>query len=351
MDIIVASMEDHTVHIESLFDARFMKAPVRAEMLDHAFALVVPADVLGVDMMTTVVDHVQFLFPAGCPTHDRLVKALHRAFPEFAHLSLRDIYLQLLSQIELVRGVAQDQLYDFLEFFAGEANLTRGMLEAGFRAKAFDVVYNEVADVEHDLKVPQGFRYWVLSLCFTCPGADQWHGIVCSSWVFMSRPQTKRSLNQHVPARIWGDESRELVASGNDFAIKVTFMCSLGLLCRVNFIIEQPLSSILSHFPCVERLLSLPSVMTTSTFLGNFGAASQKPVKFWHTASWVKQMKTGRPANLADFVSLVRRGPNGRVTGILKEMKQSQAYPVQFGRTAGVVRKLLLRKAHADPQV
>ena len=166
------------MQLESLFDARFMKAPVSAAMLYHALAVVVPAEILGVDMVTTVVDHVGLVFPAGCPTHDRLVKALHIAFPEFVHLSLQDIYLHLLSHIELVRGNAQDQLYDFLEFFAGEANLTRGMLEAGFRAKAFDVVYNAAADVEHDLKVPAGFRYWVLSLCFTCPGADQWHGIV-----------------------------------------------------------------------------------------------------------------------------------------------------------------------------
>jgi len=147
------------------------------------------------------------------------------------------------------------------------------------------------------------------------------------------------------------DESRDVVATGNDFAIKVAFMCLLGLFCQVNFIIEQPVSSVLRHFPCMEQLFNLPGVSTTSTFLGNFGAPSQKPVKFWHTASWVKHLGTGRPANREDFVPLVRKGPNGRVTGILKDMKESQAYPVQFGRTAGIVRKTFLAQAHPDCQV
>lgn len=203
-------MQDHAVQCKALFDARFLKAPVPDMMLYRRLVNVVPEEILGKGTVTQVVHNIANVFPIGCPTHARLVKALHLAFPEFGNLSLHDIFLQLLSHIKLVRQDAQDQLYDFLEFFAGEANLTRGMLEAGFRAKAFDVVYKEMADVEHDLKVPDGFRYWVLSLCYTRPGADQWHGIVCSSWVFMSRPQTKRSVNKNMPTRIWGDRTAQI---------------------------------------------------------------------------------------------------------------------------------------------
>jgi hypothetical protein len=119
--------------------------------------------------------------------------------------------------------------------------------------------------VEHSALTAAGFRYWVLSLCFTDKGADQWHGIVCSSWVFMCRSVTKRQLNVNVPARIWGDESKPIVAQGNELAVKVTFLCSFGWLHDVGYIIEQPSSSLLPHFPCCARLLACTRAEQTTT--------------------------------------------------------------------------------------
>jgi hypothetical protein len=60
--------------------------------------------------------------------------------------------------------------------FAGQAELTKGMLEAGLMAKAFDIAYSG-----DSLASAACFRWWLLSLCWTVPNADQWHGIVCSS--------------------------------------------------------------------------------------------------------------------------------------------------------------------------
>lgn len=265
--------------------------------------------------------------------------------------------------------------------FAGQAELTKGMLEAGLMAKAFDIAYSG-----DSLASAACFRWWLLSLCWTVPNADQWHGIVCSSWVFMSRQQTKRQLNVNVPVRIWGDrrrergarqrareegqraaaerekggdierdegerdtsdmhgptdqdETRQLVADGNDFAIKVAGMCSIGWLNEINFSIEQPVSSLLGYFPCMSRLFVHTQVEVTNTYLGNFGAASQKPVKFWHTSGWVRELKTSKPATSTGFTKLVHKGPNGRVTGIRREMKESQAYPPRFGAAAAAARR------------
>lgn len=332
--------------MDEKFRARYMKAPMPDAMLSKPLDVVDAEEILESRTVEEVGNHVAAVFPVDCPTHKRLLFALHQSFPEFESMGVRDIYLQLTCQIVNVREKHPEDLFHFLEFFAGEAAVTFGMLQAGFEAKSFDLVYNKVADVEHDVGSLAGFRYWVLSLCFTHPGSDQWHGIVCSSWVFMPSSRTKRKLHKHLPSGIWGDEDCPLVALGNDLAIKVAFMCHLGWLNKLHFIIEQPLSSLLGHFPCYARLFERTSVELTNTFLGNFGAPSQKPVKLWHTTPWVRKLRTGRPNEAEKFVSLVRRGPGGSVTGIKTEMKESQAYPVLFGQKAGQARRAELESPH-----
>ena len=212
---------------------------------------------------------------------------------------------------------SQDALCHWLEYFAGEAQLTAGMQSKGLRAKAFDVVYNDRADVEHSALTAAGFRYWVLSLCFTDKGADQWHGIVCSSWVFMCRSITKRQLNVNVPARIWGDESQPLVARGNELAVKVTFLCSFGWLHDVGYIIEQPSSSLLPHFPCCARLFACTRAEQTTTlspqramvfsFFGGGGAtrSGREPV----SGGACDHVQTTRSARLIVSVVSVGRVP------------------------------------------
>ena len=116
-------------------------------------------------------------------------------------------------------------------------------------------------------------------------------------------------------------------------------MCSIGWLTWINYVIEQPLSSLLGYFPCVVRLFHFTHVEMTNTYLGNFGAPSQKPVKLWHTTRWVKELSSGRPPKTMGFETLVRKGPTGRVTGIRHAMKESQAYPRRFGLLAGAAKK------------
>jgi len=256
-------------------------------------------------------------FPSKCPTYDRILLALHLAFPEYCSLDLVAIYTQLRAWLARARHESQDALCHWLEYFAGEAQLTAGMQSKGLRAKAFDVVYNDRADVEHSALTAAGFRYWVLSLCFTDKGADQWHGIVCSSWVFMCRSVTKRQLNVNVPARIWGDESKPIVAQGNELAVKVTFLCSFGWLHDVGYIIEQPSSSLLPHFPCCARLLACTRAEQTTTlspqramvfsFFGGGGAtrSGREPV----SGGACDHVQTTRSARLIVSVVSVGRVP------------------------------------------
>ncbi len=49
------------------------------------------------------------------------------------------------------------------------------------------------------------------------------------------------------------------------FAVRVEFLCSLGWVSEVDYVIEQPRSSILAHFPRMERPLRRTNVMRTHT--------------------------------------------------------------------------------------
>ena len=118
-------------------------------------------------------------------------QALKRAFPEYhtAKLSLVDMLLQLSCWFHVARG-GNRRYIDFLEYYAGEAEITRGMLGHGIQSKAMDIVYGAGCNgdsVYQDGLTAKGFRHWVLSLLFVSAGGDQWHAVVCSSWVWMSR--------------------------------------------------------------------------------------------------------------------------------------------------------------------
>ncbi len=126
----------------------------------------------------------------------------------------------------------------------------------------------------------------------------------------MSRSQTKRKTHSRDLRGVWGDETVKYVAEGNNYAIQVAFMCSLGWVNDINYIIEQPLSSVLGSFPCMEALFDRTAATRTTTYLGCFGAPSMKAVKMWHTAAWVGSLRMSKPRS-ANFIRLVRRSANG----------------------------------------
>ena len=135
------------------------------------------------------------------------------ASSESLRLTVADCFLQLCIICKMIREKCSDRLHGFLEGFAGEANLTSAMLSAGVRSKPTDLSYASFSDAPQDLTSAKGFRYWLLLLAFTLPGleADQWHGIVCSSWVFISRSTSQRKHEPGNPTAIWGNEQRSFM--------------------------------------------------------------------------------------------------------------------------------------------
>ncbi len=113
-------------------------------------------------------------------------------------------------------------------------------------------------------------------------------------------------------------------------------MCLLTSIIGGRWCVEQPISSLLWSFPPFARLLSFARANRTVTYLGAFGAASQKPVTLMHTSDWVHLLR--RPKPQGDFSEcLVRRDAKG-VTGIRTALKGSQSYPPEFGRAAAAAK-------------
>ena len=98
-------------------------------------------------------------------------------------------------------------LHDFIEFCAGQGNLTAECLKLRLYGLALDVIYNE----DHDMMTRVGLRVMIDSISETKLAALTWWGTRCSSFVGMSRYYHQRCLANG----FWGNENYEFVRDGN----------------------------------------------------------------------------------------------------------------------------------------
>jgi hypothetical protein len=323
--------------------ARLQLAPVGVEWMSEPLRVFTQSEVISILAMRgdpmmevkRVQDAVRCVFPVGTREEQAYGQALTTAFPEYSDLLVEEICCQLLCASVLVREAAvtwqpSRKLSEFLEFFAGDGNLSSAMERAGVPTKAFDVRYTTPDAGMQNLMTSKGLRYAFVSIIFTTKDADVWAGIVCSSWVWVSRGTTKRSNDATM---IWGDEQIPSVRLGNSLATRVVGLCLFTSTTDGRWCVEQPISSLLWLFPPFARLLSFAQAKKTVTYLGAFGAQSQKPVVLMHTSEWVHLLRRPRPLQTFSL-QLVQKDTRGKVTGIKAALKGSQSYPPEFGQVA-----------------
>ena len=95
--------------------------------------------------------------------------------------------------------------------------------------------------------------------------------------------------------------------------------------------------------PVFSNALKAVDAQMTSTFLGSYGAASQKAIKVFHTSPNGAGLKRAKPQ--ASLEKLCKRSADGKVQGRLGIMSASQAYPLNFGRQ---VARLISQQLIAD---
>ena len=247
-------------------------------------------------------------------------------------------YIRRLLPIILLLGLGDGPskpTRNFVEFFAGEQSITKGLRLVGYKGDPVDVRLNS----SHDLLTPCGFLVAITMIYSVCRGGLVWIAPPCSTWVWMSRSSTGRSDKSHGPL---GDPDNENVQRQN---VLVARMCYLLALCwarGVYFIIEQPSSSVMMKHPrlvkffkrlggAIEHIyLELGSFcldMKKGTTLSGWAphlcnmAGAMTPLERFWLRDGGHQIQTHTRA--------VKEGKT-RVYGG-KDLKATQSYPMPFG--------------------
>ena len=137
-------------------------------------------------------------------------------------------------------------MHTYVESFAGERAIAKGMVLHGSRGKAFDSTYGP----EHDFMKPVGFYMTLLAVLGIRVGGLFWGAPVCRSWVYISRSSTGRSSDN-----VLGDLRNSRVRYANAMVSRLCFLLVLCIKRGVWWIIEQPLSSLMFAHPLFLRLL------------------------------------------------------------------------------------------------
>ena len=114
------------------------------------------------------------------------------------------------------RRVRQSAKYHFVEFFAGNGNLSRELLRDGWEGVAVDIKYS----ADHNLLSVRGLRLAINAVLETHSGGLLSFGTPCSSFVKICRYSAKSSMENG-----WmGDESQSLACQEGNQLMYVTLL-------------------------------------------------------------------------------------------------------------------------------
>ena len=180
---------------------RYTRFPDDNELLD-------PAAVQILDIIVAFLQHIPHW-------HRRTWnKMLVRAYPELVNNTLEQILHKLVVRSWKLRQTAKPfALHDFVEFCAGEGNLTAQCLKAGLFGVALDLRYHS----DHNMTTRVGLRVMTDCISEAVPGALIWWGTRCSSFVAISRRHHMRSSENG----FWGNERHAFVREGNLMQVPV----------------------------------------------------------------------------------------------------------------------------------
>ena len=161
----------------------------------------------------------------------------------------RPPYLVKAAVAQLLRQVFSEepvQDMDFVELFAGEAAVSRGMRGFGYRGWTMDLRIS----LDHDLLSPAGFLQLLACLARLRPGGVFWAAPPCSTWVFMSRHSTGRDRC------VTGNTSSPDVLAQNALVCRLLAALRFCVARGVYFIVEQPHSTVMFEYPPFKQWLA-----------------------------------------------------------------------------------------------
>ena len=219
------------------------------------------------------------------------------------------------------------------EYYAGQAEVTKALCRRGYDVYAYDIKY--LSDLM-DMCNPLGFLYAIVLCLRVRSHGICWFGTVCSSWVWIAKATTMRTLS-----RPRGDTRVPVVVEGN---MQCTRSCLLMTMCYVRqivWILEQPSSSRIFTHPAMvwarERAHEVGREFhIISTYQGAFGAETPKKTILASNSKCTHGLVRSSPEMLSTAplatarVTSVRADGRRMITGT-SALKGTQAYSAEFG--------------------
>ena len=222
-----------------------------------------------------------------------------------------------------------------VEVFAGEKAVALGL---GLPCATLELLDGQ------DITKLSGQRLAISYLCRCRPHSLTWLGTPCSSWVFLGRSNAGRYT--WWPA---GDKTKAYTRAHNNLADISIDLAWLAFCLGLHVVIEQPMSSSLFSYEPMMALVSKTCMQRVAVQLGGFGAASLKPLQLFGTVPWLPQLaqaskqrqKSAKPGEKLTYTRIDNLG-RASVTGKKAALKESSAYPPEFGRVVGELHRKLL---------
>ena len=225
---------------------------------------------------------------------------------------------------------SNEENVDHIEWFAGVANIHKGMKKLGLHSVALDVRYDSV---HHNYIDKKGMLHSVQMQRRLRRRGGQHLATVCSSWTFVNRATSRRY--DTVPLGV--PPCSQSVVDANQMVSLCSLMWLWAWCAGCYTILEQPLGSLMGCHPRIVQVMrTISSFRHLTTHMGAFGGPSPKPTNLYADAPYANRLvRTPTAADRArcDFEDkeIMTRDPiTGSLTGG-KDMKGSQAYPEGYG--------------------
>ena len=248
-----------------------------------------------------------------------------------------------IKEISASVDIATLQDLHCVEYFCGEGAVHKGMKAYGskrrrkckskYEVRGFDIRND---DVYQDLNTDFGFLsalLWLLRLVDF--ESLVWFGTVCSSWIWLARGSTRRTLRG--PR---GNLRAPSVRAGNQMVARTAFLLCVAYAKSVTWVLEQPAKSLMSAHPAIvwmgKRARSQLGLhfWSVHTLMVSFGGHTVKPHQLFGDGAWMANLQRQHPGRMESSSSssqditrtFIDKQGNKKCSGG-KGLKSTQTYP------------------------
>ena len=242
----------------------------------------------------------------------------------------------------LCQAVGCEQTRDCVETFAGHRAVTLAMRRSGLQASSFEVDCEKHAHghgVHCNWLSAHGFLHALTLAMSLRDGGQSTNAPVCSSWTWINRSTSQRSVGKPLGAA----SERQSVAEGNEMVARLMLYVFCLAARGAWWVVEQPAQSLLEKHPRVQAWCATRLLWRVPIRMGEFGAETETPTWLYSAHWWARDVTRYRTRwwGCGDGVvqlTHVSQKQDGSlaVTG-MAALKESQQYPSGFGEAMAAV--------------